>query len=123
MNHASASSPVSVENMPVAHELDFATALQAADAIRRKQISSVELTRRIFERIDRYNPQLNAFVYQLRDDALVRAKKADEVTSAGKESRRISRRSHHHQRKLCGSRASRYMGHSGFARFQGRKKL
>jgi amidase len=66
------------------NELDFATALQAAEAIRRKQISSVELTRRIFERIDRYNPQLNAFVYQLRDDALVRAKKADEAQAQGK---------------------------------------
>jgi hypothetical protein len=59
------------------HELDFASALQAADAIRTKKISSVELTQRMFARIDRYNPQLNVFAYQLREDALAQAKKAD----------------------------------------------
>jgi amidase len=58
-------------------ELDFATALQAAEAIRTKKISSVELTQRMFARIDRYNPQLNVFAYQLREDALAQAKKAD----------------------------------------------
>lgn len=61
------------------HELDFASALAAAEAIRAKRISSVELTRHVFERIDRYNPAINAFAYQLRDDAMVRAKKADEA--------------------------------------------
>ena len=60
-----------------AHELDFATALQAAEAIRTKKISSVELTQRMFARIDHYNPQLNVFAYQLREDALAQAKKAD----------------------------------------------
>jgi amidase len=84
MNNPSTSSPVSVQSIPASHELDFATALQAADSIRRKQVSSVELTKRIFERIDRYNPQLNAFVYQLREDALAQAKKADEAQAQGK---------------------------------------
>jgi amidase len=59
------------------HELDFATALQAAEAIRTKKVSSVELTEHMFARIDRYNPQLNVFAYQLRDDALAEAKRAD----------------------------------------------
>src|SRR4051794_11452040 len=59
------------------HELDFATALQAAEAIRTKKVSSVELTERMFARIDHYNPQLNVFAYQLREDALAQAKKAD----------------------------------------------
>ncbi len=84
MNRPPTSSPVSVENIPASQELDFASALQAADAIRRKQVSSVELTKRIFERIDRYNPQLNAFVYQLREDALAKAKKADEAQAQGR---------------------------------------
>jgi amidase len=66
------------------HDLDFASALQAAEAIRKKQISSLELTQRAFARIDRYNPQLNAFVYQLREDALAQAKKADEAQAGGK---------------------------------------
>jgi amidase len=65
------------------HELDYATALQAADAIRKKQVSSVELTKRVFERIDRYNPQLNAFAYQLREDAMAQAAKADAEQAKG----------------------------------------
>lgn len=64
-----------------ASELDFATALQAAEAIRNRTISSLELTQRILARIDRFNPQLNAFAYQLRDDALAQAKKADQALS------------------------------------------
>jgi amidase len=71
---------------PAAHELDFATALEAADAIRTKKISSVELTRRMFARIDHYNPQLNVFAYQLREDALVQARKADDAMALGKSS-------------------------------------
>ena len=69
-----------------AHELDFATALQAAEAIRTKKISSVELTQRMFARIDHYNPQLNVFAYQLREDALAQAKKADVALAQGKAS-------------------------------------
>lgn len=65
------------------HDLDFATALQAAEAIRKKHVSSVELTQRVFDRIDRYNPQLNAFVYQLRAEALAQATMADAVLSKG----------------------------------------
>jgi amidase len=65
-------------------DLDFASALEAAEAIRKKQVSSLELTERAFARIDRYNPQLNAFVYQLREDALTQAKKADEAQASGK---------------------------------------
>jgi Asp-tRNA(Asn)/Glu-tRNA(Gln) amidotransferase A subunit family amidase len=57
------------------------SALEAAEAIRRKKVSSVELTRLVFERIDRYNPELNAFVYQLREAALAAAAKADDVKS------------------------------------------
>src|ERR1041385_1814158 len=34
------------------HDLDFATALEAAEAIRTKKVSSVELTQRMFARID-----------------------------------------------------------------------
>lgn len=64
--------------------LDFASALQAAQAIRRKSVSSVELTRRAFERIDRYDPKINSFVYQLRDDALARAKTLDKSLAKGK---------------------------------------
>jgi len=63
------------------YELAFASALQAAEAIRKKEISSLELTRHVFERIERYNPALNAFAYQLKEEALVRAKEADEAVA------------------------------------------
>ena len=69
---------------PPANELDFATALEAAEAIRSRKISSVELTETMFARMDRYNEPLNAFAYQLRDQALVQAKKADEMLAQSK---------------------------------------
>jgi amidase len=64
--------------------LDFASALQAAQAIRRKRVSSVELTRRAFERIDALDPRINSFTYQLRDDALARATMLDQSLAKGK---------------------------------------
>ena len=60
---------------------DFGSALDAARAIAARKISSVELTRRVFERIDRFQPKLNAFVYQMRDEALAAARRADEAAS------------------------------------------
>ena len=60
-------------------ELDFCSALDAAEAIRARKISSLELTRYMLERIGRYNPALNAFVYQLKDSALAAARRADEA--------------------------------------------
>jgi amidase len=58
---------------------DFGTAIEAAAAIRAKQISSVELTQHTFRRIDAFQPQLNAYVYQLRDEAFSAARRADEA--------------------------------------------
>jgi len=69
---------------PAAPALEFASAVAAAAAIREKQISSLELTQQVFARIDKYNPKLNCFAYQLRDDALARAKQADEAQAHGK---------------------------------------
>ena len=66
-------------------DLDFASALDAAAAIRAEQVSSFELTRRVFARIDRYNPKLNAFSYQMRDQALAQAREADAALSRGDE--------------------------------------
>ena len=84
---AAAADAASAANQPgsaPAAGLDFASALEAAEAIRKKSISSVELTQQIFARIDKYNPKLNAFAYQLRDNAMARAKQADEAQAHGK---------------------------------------
>ena len=62
---------------------DFGSALAAAAAIRARKISSVELTQHIFHRIDSFQPKLNAYVYQLREEALAAAKKADDDLARG----------------------------------------
>src|SRR5947209_5310782 len=60
---------------------DFRSALDAAAAIRAQKISSVELTEHMFRRIDAFQPTLNAYAYQLREEALVSARQADEATA------------------------------------------
>src|SRR5580698_10881501 len=45
---------------------DFATALDAAAAIKAKRISSVELTELAFRRMDRYNGKINAVILEFR---------------------------------------------------------
>ena len=64
-------------------DLVFASAEETARAIRTGKVSSLELTKHILERIDRYNPALNAVITILKDEALVRARAADEALSKG----------------------------------------
>lgn len=59
--------------------LDYGSALDAAAALRAKAISSVELTQHAFRRIDAFQPELNAYVYQLREQALADAAQADKL--------------------------------------------
>ena len=53
------------------------TLKEVAAAIRRRKLSSVELTRSLLERIARWQPRLNAFVRVEAEDALAAAKAAD----------------------------------------------
>jgi amidase len=64
-------------------DLDFASALDAAHAIRTGQVSSVELTTRMLARISQHNPKLNAIVTLTPDAALGRARAADEARARG----------------------------------------
>jgi Asp-tRNA(Asn)/Glu-tRNA(Gln) amidotransferase A subunit family amidase len=64
----------------------FATAAETANAVRSKRISASDLTKLTFERIDRQNPQLNAIVWQDRDQAMARAQQPDEALASGKAS-------------------------------------
>lgn len=59
-------------------DADFGSALDAAAAIRARKISSTELTEHVFRRIDAFDPKLNAYVYQLREQALAAAAQADQ---------------------------------------------
>jgi amidase len=66
-----------------AFDPDFGTAVAAAEAIRAKTVSAVELTQHTLRRIDTYQPKLNAYVYLLREQALAAAARADEALARG----------------------------------------
>jgi amidase len=59
--------------------LDFASAGDAATAIRDRSISSAELTQRMLDRIAKFNPKLNAVVNVLSDQAMDEARRRDAV--------------------------------------------
>ncbi len=63
---------------------NFGTAAQAVNAIRRGAISSRELTSQVFERIKKHNPKLNLFVTLMEEQAMARAKQADEALAKKK---------------------------------------
>src|ERR1700761_7934495 len=60
------------------------TLLDAADQIRARKLSPVELTRECLHRIERLNPQLNAFITVTADTALDSARHAESEIAAGK---------------------------------------
>ena len=62
----------------------FGTAGQAVHAIRSGVISSRELTEHTFRRISQHNPKVNAFVTLIEEQAMARAREADEALAAGK---------------------------------------
>jgi amidase len=61
----------------------FLTATETADAVRKKGVSASELVDMTFQRIDHHNPQLNAIVWQDREQAMARAKQADAAHTKG----------------------------------------
>ncbi|MGA2135815.1 MAG: amidase family protein [Bryobacteraceae bacterium] len=63
---------------------DFGSASDAARAIRTGTISSRELTAHVFARVRKYNPRVNAFVTLVEDQAMARARSADEAQAQGR---------------------------------------
>jgi len=63
---------------------NFGTATDAARAIRTGFVSSRELTAHVFERIRKFNGRVNAFVTLVEDQAIARARAADEALAQGK---------------------------------------
>jgi amidase len=61
----------------------FASALDLAEAIRAKRLSSRELLDLTFQRVDAHNPTINAIVWQCREQALTRARQADAALASG----------------------------------------
>lgn len=64
-------------------EIGYMPATAMAAAIRRKQLSPLEITRAILGRIERFNPALNAFVTITADAALAQAKEAERAVMRG----------------------------------------
>lgn len=62
------------------HKLSLA---EAAVGLREKKFSSVELTKDVFERIEKVNPSLNAYITLTEDFALEQAVAADKLLAAG----------------------------------------
>lgn len=68
---------------PASDELAFSPASELARLIRRKRIGAVELTRHYIERIERYDPGLNAVVVRDFERALDAARRADAAVARG----------------------------------------
>jgi amidase len=69
--------------MPTDFDPNFGGALEAAAAIQARKISSFELTEHTFRRVDAFQPRINAYVYQLREQALSAAREADRALARG----------------------------------------
>ena len=59
------------------------TLAEMARELKAKKVSSEELTRVFLERIERFNPKLNAFITVLKEQALAEARAADQRLAAG----------------------------------------
>ena len=64
-------------------DLMAVTARSAAESVRRRELSAVELAQAALSRIDRLNPTLRAFITVTRDQALAAAASVDKQIAAG----------------------------------------
>jgi aspartyl-tRNA(Asn)/glutamyl-tRNA(Gln) amidotransferase subunit A len=65
-------------------ELPWLTLEQAAEMVRRKQVSPVELTQACLARIEKLNPSLNAFITVTAEQALSQARVLEKEMQAGR---------------------------------------
>lgn len=65
--------------------LTFAPAAEIATLIKRGEVSSLEILEHYFSRIDKYDSQLNAIVWQQRDEARALANAADRAIRRGED--------------------------------------
>ncbi len=64
-------------------ELAFASATELAAKIKNKEISAAELLQHYLDRVDKYNPELNAIVVDMREQALTEAAAMDAALARG----------------------------------------
>ncbi len=67
----------------ILNNLTFASLTEVAKAIKEGQITSLELTEHMTNRIEKFNPDLNAIVTFTKENALTRAHQADKALSKG----------------------------------------
>lgn len=65
-------------------ELCYMPALEMAEAIRKREISCIEVVDAVLERIEKINPKINAYCTVLTEEARQAAKEADKVVKQGK---------------------------------------
>jgi aspartyl-tRNA(Asn)/glutamyl-tRNA(Gln) amidotransferase subunit A len=61
----------------------FRSAISLRNAIQKRELSPVELTRALLEQIERINPRVNAFTIILAEEALAAAKRAEDALYSG----------------------------------------
>ena len=66
-------------------ELAFLSATTLAAKIRNKELGCEEIMRHYLDRVDRYNPSLNALVVDIREQALEQARAADKAVAKGED--------------------------------------
>ncbi len=64
-------------------ELSYMPATDLAQAIKARQVSSVEVTRHFYERIERLDPRLNSYLALCQDQAMDDARAADDAAARG----------------------------------------
>jgi amidase len=64
-------------------DLAFMSASELAANIAKKKISAVELLNLYLDRVDRYNPDLNAIIVDIRDEAVAAAAEMDKAVARG----------------------------------------
>lgn len=75
---------VAAQVPPAADEIAMLSLADASDLVRRKKISSVDLTRACLGRVERLNPRLNAFITVTAEQALSDARAAERDIANGR---------------------------------------
>jgi amidase len=78
-------SPHRIASVPATEEVAFAGVAAQAELVRRGTVSARELTELAIERIERLDPQLNAFRVVFGERALADAERADERRASGED--------------------------------------
>ena len=64
-------------------EMAFLSLVELSELVRRREVSSVELTRLSLERLERYDPQLECVINLTAERALAQARRADAEIGRG----------------------------------------